>query len=242
MNNHILNITNGSFAYSNKYILTLKKLRLEKSTPFSISDLNLSLDKKKVYGLIGKNGSGKTTLLKILFSKIELQGGSFSKSFNTSKLVSNSLKTYNTFNSYEIFKLYYLLEKLTFDSKDFETKINSFIELTEFSNQDLLKPISNLSKGMKSKVVFSAIYTLLDKNVNFLGFDEFFTFGDQYFRKKSESLMLNLLNDESTVVISSHNFNLLRNICNEVILIDSGNIVDIGKPENIINLYRKGIS
>ena len=54
MNNHILNITNGSFAYSNKYILTLKKLRLEKSTPFSISDLNLSLDKKKVYGLIGK--------------------------------------------------------------------------------------------------------------------------------------------------------------------------------------------
>ena len=56
-------------------------------------------------------------------------------------------------------------------------------------------------------------------------------------QRKSKKRILDLVKSTGTVVLVSHSFGLMTEICDRLVFIDKGKIVDVGKPEDIIKLY-----
>jgi ABC-type polysaccharide/polyol phosphate transport system ATPase subunit len=63
--------------------------------------------------------------------------------------------------------------------------------------------------------------------------------GDPTFKEKSKKKILSMVSNASTVVIVSHSFALLTDICDRVILIDNGNIISDDEPQTSIRAYYK---
>lgn len=97
-------------------------------------------------------------------------------------------------------------------------------------------PVRTYSSGMHSKLAFS-ITAILETEIMLI--DEVLSVGDQKFRKKSYSKMKELIsNRDRTVVIVSHNMNMLEDLCDQIIWMHDGEIVMYDKPEIVLPIYK----
>lgn len=242
MSNFITKLDNCSFHYDSAKNIFLRKGELKNlSNKLVLENLNITLKKNKIYGVIGKNGSGKSTFIKLIFDVLKPSAGIIERNFTKGKLLDTPLFFHNELNSIDNLKAIYLLE--TFEklsSSVFDNKLSIFKELCQLNDEDLYKPISNLSSGMKSKVGFALTMTFLE-NVDFLGLDEFFSFGDAEYKKFSTNFLKSKIKESGSAIIISHSIDVLSNSCDEIIFIDKGKIVNIDKPENILSQYSKHI-
>ena len=88
---------------------------------------------------------------------------------------------------------------------------------------------------MHSKLAFS-ITAILETDI--LLIDEVLSVGDARFKEKSYNKMKELIKDDKrTVIIVSHSLNSLKELCDEVIWLNDGQIKEIGKPKYIIDKY-----
>ena len=70
--------------------------------------------------------------------------------------------------------------------------------------------------------------------------DEVLSVGDAKFKEKSYNKMKELISDEKrTVVIVSHSLGTIKDLCDEVLWLNDGEIIEIGKPEDVIPKYKK---
>jgi len=61
--------------------------------------------------------------------------------------------------------------------------------------------------------------------------------GDPQFREKSKKRIIQLVKNTGTVVLVSHSFSLMKEICDRVVLIHKGEIITIGIPDDVIKAY-----
>jgi len=77
-------------------------------------------------------------------------------------------------------------------------------------------------------------------NPDILILDEVLAFADEKFRKKATSeITKKITNENKTLILVSHDKRNLLEVCEKAILIDEGNILNIDKPEKIIQEYEK---
>ena len=109
-------------------------------------------------------------------------------------------------------------------------------EIIEFSELERFidTPVISYSSGMKSRLGFSIATTI---QPDILVLDEVLSTGDRKFQEKSFNRIMNLINEDTTVLFVSHNENSLKKICNRGILLNKGRLVADGKLEDIINQY-----
>jgi ABC-type polysaccharide/polyol phosphate transport system ATPase subunit len=96
------------------------------------------------------------------------------------------------------------------------------------------EPVRTYSSGMKARLglaVASAIHP------DILLIDEVLGVGDPQFKEKSKKRILDLVKSTGTVVLVSHSFGLMKEICDRLVFIHKGQIVDVGEPDAIIKLY-----
>lgn len=240
--NQLLKIENCDFEYSvNKNFELTKAQAIKKIKPIVLKNINLELKKNNVYGVIGPNGSGKSTLLKLIFNFIKPSNGKIYRSFNSGKLIENAGFFHEELSAYENFKAFYLMEfDYDLKSESFRDKQELFVYLTQLNHEDLSKPIVNLSRGMRSKVGFGLTMSFLD-NIDFIGLDEFFSFGDDSYKSFSSNYIKNEIKNTGSAILVSHSVALIGDMCDEVIYLDEGVIVDCGSPKGVINQYLASI-
>ena len=236
--NELLKIENCNFKYSINKNFKLSKAEDRKNVQLMVlKNINLELKKNKVYGVIGPNGSGKSTLLRLIFNFLKPDNGKIYRSFNSGKLIENAGFFHEELSSYDNFKAFYLMEfDYDLKSESFKRKQELFTYLTQLNHEDLNKPIVNLSRGMRSKVGFGLTMAFLD-NIDFIGLDEFFSFGDDSYKSFSSNYIKNEITNAGSAILVSHSVTLIGDMCDEVIYIDEGNIVDCGSPKDVINQY-----
>ena len=108
--------------------------------------------------------------------------------------------------------------------------ILQFSELGEFIEQ----PLRTYSTGMKARLGI-AIASAIEPEI--LLIDEVLGVGDPQFRDKSKARILELVKNSGTVVLVSHSFGLLKEICDRLILVNQGKIAMIGDPHEVIQEY-----
>ena len=194
---------------------------------------NVSLDIKKgeVLGIIGKNGSGKSTLLRIISGIYPADEGSCKAAGSISLLA--GLGT--GFSGHQTGRENAILYGSIL-GHGYEVMISKLPEIIDFSELGSFidEPVRTYSSGMKARLglaVASAIHP------DILLIDEVLGVGDPQFKEKSKKRILNLVKSTGTVVLVSHSFGLMKDICDRLVFIHEGGIVGVGDPGEIIKLY-----
>jgi len=233
-----IEVKNLSIFFRNVEKFSIKKLYKEKNNKEDIftalDNISFTIEKGKVYGILGRNGSGKSTLLKTICGILSPDEGKVNLFNNTVSLLSLGVGFKNHLTGYENIYLSGML--LGFDKSEIDKKIDEiikFAELGDFIN----KPVRTYSSGMYSRLAFSITANL---ETDIILIDETLSVGDAAFKEKSYRKINELINDDKrTVLIVSHDFDSLRKLCSKTIWLDKGKIKKIDKTEKIIEEYKK---
>ncbi len=193
----------------------------------------------EIVGILGPNGAGKTTLLRIIVGILEPTSGSVlydDKTFKKNEIeikksvafLSGNTKIYNLFTTYELLKMCGKMYDL--DNKIIESRIKEISEklnLTDF----LYSRIGNLSTGQIQRV---NIARCLIHNPKYYILDEATTGLDIL----SSQIILDFIKEEKKngkiVLYSTHYMEEAENICDRVILINKGKVIESGTPKDIL--------
>ncbi len=199
----------------------------------ALNNINLKISKGEFFGIIGRNGSGKSTLLKIMSgvyqpdkgSMVAIEG-SFQKLALGTGFDMELTARENIYLNGSLFGLSF--KKIGNIFHD----IIQFAELGEFIDTKL----KFFSTGMVSRLGFS-IAIHVDADILFL--DEFGGVGDAWFREKSQRVFTDFIIKGKTIVHVSHDLEFLKKYCDRMLLIDNGCQIVIGKPNCVLDQYRK---
>lgn len=200
---------------------------------YAIRDLTLQIKRGESVGIIGKNGAGKSTLLSLMLRTILPSSGKVKISERVTPLLELGAGFHPDLTGRENVILNGILLGLT--KEDILQKIPSIIDFSEIEEfVDL--PVRTYSTGMYLRLAFSVAIHVDPK---ILIIDEVLSVGDEAFQKKSKEAMLRLIKSGVTTVFVSHNLQAIEEICNRIIWLDHGEVVAEGKPEYIVEEYRK---
>lgn len=200
----------------------------------ALKGVSFELEEGKILGIIGKNGSGKSTMLRAIAGIFSPDSGSIDLHGHSISLLSIGVGFNKKLSGRENIYLSGLL--LGFTEKEIAEKEQAIVDFADIG-KFIDKPVKTYSSGMHSKLAF-AITAILETDIMLI--DEVLSVGDQRFKQKSYAKMKELISDESrTVAIVSHSLETIQNLCNEVLWINDGEMIDIGAPEDIIPRYKE---
>ena len=96
------------------------------------------------------------------------------------------------------------------------------------------EPLRTYSSGMNARLGMAGIAYF---RPDVLLIDEVLGVGDPTFKEKSKEKIMEMVDEASTVVMASHSFNLLIDICDRIIFLDRGEIRAIGDPKDVVDVY-----
>jgi len=213
-----------------------KKYRSQKGR-LALNDINLSVQKGSLFGLIGSDGAGKTTLLRILSTVLPASSGSATLAgLDVRKQAEDIRKILGympqEFSQYQDLSLQ---ENLNFfadiqqvpkaQKKERIDQMLEFTQLTKFRD----RPAGKLSGGMKKKL---ALACAMMHNPQVLILDEPSTGVDPVSRGEFWNILASIIKDGVTVLISTPYMDEADR-CNEVGMLYEGNLLQTGKPEEI---------
>lgn len=204
-----------------------------------LNKVNWSIEPGRIYGLIGKNGAGKSTLLRsvagvydidegeILFNQINVQNDPNVK--RDIVLLSDTpfeIKQSNLQQLSEFYQIFYP----QFD-------ISLYRRLIELFNFNDKKPLNKASKGIKRQ---GSLIIALSLKPELLLLDESYDGLDPYVRLDlTQFLKEHFINEDRTIIISSHNVYELEHLCDEMVILENGQIHQQTTHESLNNKYIK---
>lgn len=223
----------GLKSYSIKKNL-LRRKRSEKEEFRAVKNLSFKLKKGEILGIIGKNGSGKSTLLKAIAGIFTPDEGSIDLHGNSISLLAIGVGFIKELTGRENILLSGML--LGFTEKEIKSRTDEIIEFSELGDF-IDKPVRTYSSGMYSKLSF-AITAILETDIILI--DEVLSVGDARFRKKSYAKMKELINqNDRTVVIVSHDNKTILDLCDKLLWINDGEVMQFGETKAVLSAYEK---
>lgn len=237
MSEYAIEVKNLCIDYKSLKSYSIKKMLLrgqrnDKEVFHAVKNVNFSVEKGEIWGIIGKNGSGKSTLLKALAGIFSADSGSIDLKDHSVSLLSIGVGFQKNLSGRENIMLSGML--LGFSEEQVLAKMDEIIAFSELDDF-IDKPVRTYSSGMHSKLAFS-ITAVLETEIMLV--DEVLSVGDEHFKKKSLKKMKELINDKNrTVLIVSHSIPTLKELCTKVMWMHNGEIRRIGEPEAVLKEY-----
>ncbi|NLI55326.1 MAG: ABC transporter ATP-binding protein [Clostridiales bacterium] len=199
---------------------------------WAVNDISFRLYKGDMLGIIGSNGAGKSTLLKAVSSVMVPTKGKIAASGKVVALLelASGFDGDLTVRENAYLRGAMLGYTRAFMNEKYD-EIIAFAELQEFED----RPFRQLSSGMKSRIAFS-IASLVQPDLLIL--DEVLSVGDGAFRKKSEEKMMNIIGSGATTILVSHSLEQVQTLCNKVLWMEKGKMVEFGNPITICEQYQ----
>ena len=207
-----------------------------------LKDINFQAEKGDIIGIIGKNGAGKTTLLRLIAGMLVPDKGKINIQGKVSALMELGAGFNPEFTGIENITLNAAIYGLSGDNlKQRMDSIIKFANLGKFINA----PIKYYSQGMYMRLAFAlAIYVEPD----ILLIDDILAVGDEEAQQKCIKKVFELKQAGKTIILVSHDMNMVSKLCNKLILLERGEIVQEGLTAKVIPYYletvgdRKGIA
>ncbi len=200
----------------------------------ALKGVSFEIEEGKILGIIGKNGSGKSTMLRAIAGIFSPDKGTIDLHGRTISLLSIGVGFNPKLTGKENIYLSGML--LGFSEEEIAKKEKEIIEFADIGDF-IKKPVKTYSSGMYSKLAF-AITAILETDITLI--DEVLSVGDVKFKEKSYNKMKELISDEKrTVIIVSHSLGTIRELCDEVLWLNDGKIMKIGKPDEVIPEYEE---
>ena len=212
-------------------ILSLKKKK--KDYFMALDNVSFHVGRGEVVGLIGSNGAGKSTLLKIISGVMKPTSGEVIVNGVVSPMIELGAGFDLELTARE--NIYLNGAVMGYTKEFIDSKFDEIVEFSEL--KDFLEvPVKNFSSGMMARLAFS-IATIVDPEI--LIVDEILAVGDYSFQTKSGAKMQEMIKGGTTVLFVSHSLDNVKQICNRVVWLEHGKVIDIGEPEEVCEKYLK---
>lgn len=194
-----------------------------------LKNININADKGRIYGLVGSNGCGKTTILKHIMKVYKQDEGHIT--FNGEEVVEGSdiIKDFYFVQDTLYFPYQYTLNKLFhYEKLMYNMSEEKFEYLLKYFDIDKNKVLNKMSKGQKKQAAF---VLSIAAQPRLLLLDEIVDGLDAVIKRKFwDVLIKEIIDNNMTVVISSHDLKELDNICDRVGIMHEGRIL---REENL---------
>ena len=203
-----------------------------------VSNENLTFDlfEGETLGIIGINGAGKSTILKQIAGVIEPSEGEIIRHGRVTALLELGTGFNHELSGYD--NIFMNGSLIGMSQEECEAKKDDIIEFSELGEY-IYEPIKTYSSGMTMRLAFSiAIFS----NPQILIVDEALSVGDAHFSAKCTAILKKRKEQNMSIIYVSHDLNSLKLLCDRVILLNDGKIVESGEPEDVINSYNFLIS
>lgn len=202
-----------------------------------LSNINLSIEKGEIIGLLGPSGAGKTTLVSILTGQLKQTDGEVfiqGKKVEYGKLDLSKIGI--MMDNWGVYERLSVQDNLKFYAKLYgvsNEKIDEVLEQTGLLDAKKTS-CSDLSKGMKSRV---NLCRALLKDISFLFLDEPTSGLDPATSKMIHELIVEQKKKGTTIFLTTHNMTEAEELCDHVALLNQGVIVEYGAPADICKKY-----
>lgn len=213
-------------------IRTLQGKKIKKQKFHALTEVSIKVKSGEIFGIIGRNGAGKSTLLKVISRVIVPTGGRVWINGSVAPLLQLGAGFHPELTGREnVFLNGTILGHSHIDIEEKMDYIMDFSEIGDF----LDAPVRTYSSGMYARLGF-AVATAWRPDI--LIIDEVLGVGDAAFQKKCHQRIRAFSEEGSTILLVSHNANVIRNLCQEAVWLDHGRVVDVGDAQRIIEDYK----
>jgi ABC-type polysaccharide/polyol phosphate transport system ATPase subunit len=198
---------------------------------WALKDVSFKLEKGETIGVIGRNGSGKSTLLKLMAGVSKPTKGSTKVEGRVAPLIELGAGFHPELTGREnVFLNGVILGMRRKEIAEKMDEIVSFAELQDFIDQ----PIKHYSSGMYLRLAFSVA---IHVHADILLLDEILAVGDAVFQQKCREKMKEMQSKNKTIVLVSHDANLVKSFCSKVIWLDRGELKMFDETEKVFEKY-----
>jgi len=198
---------------------------------WALRNVHLDVRGGATVGIIGENGAGKSTLLKLLAGITTPTTGSVSVKGRVTSLIELGAGFHPEFSGRENIHLACsILGISNEETAELQPSIIDFSELGDFID----RPVKTYSSGMFVRLGF-AVATCVNPNV--LMVDEALAVGDEHFRNKCLQRLNDFREEGGTTIYVSHDLGAVQSMCQHVVLIDQGEVVEQGPAEAVSETY-----
>jgi lipopolysaccharide transport system ATP-binding protein len=203
---------------------------------WAVRDVDLELEQGRSLALVGANGAGKSTLLKLMSRVTRPTGGRIKVSGRVSSLIEIGAGFHPELTGREnVFLNGAILGMPRREIARRLDEIVAFAELEQFVDT----PVKRYSSGMHARLGFSvAVHT----DPDILLVDEVLAVGDARFRQRSYEKVKELVSEERTVVVVSHQMPMVRRLCDRGIMLEHGRVVFEGTADGAASYYEAHVT
>jgi lipopolysaccharide transport system ATP-binding protein len=201
------------------------------NTIWALKGVSLDVKQGEVVGIIGRNGSGKSTLLKIISRITEPTKGRG----ETIGRIGSLLEVGTGFHPELTGRENIYLNGAILGMKKVEID-HKFDEIVDFSGVEKFidTPVKRYSSGMRVRLAF-AVAAHVEPEI--LLIDEVLAVGDAAFQKRCLGKMEEVASEGRTIIFVSHNMTAVQSLCERVIWLDDGRVVEEGRPDSVVSKY-----
>lgn len=207
------------------------RTRSRRSTLLAVDDMNLDIAAGESVGVLGRNGAGKSTLLQLLCGVTAPSSGVVRVRGKVAPLISVGVGFHPELTGRE--NVYVNGTILGMSSAEIDKRLDSIVDFAEVE-AFIDTPVKFYSSGMFVRLGF-AVAVAADPDV--LLVDEVLAVGDFAFQLKCFARMQEIRSQGTTIVVVSHNINVVRGFCDRALVMSHGRKVFDGPTFDAISEF-----
>jgi ABC-2 type transport system ATP-binding protein len=219
-------------------MLESKNLVKKYITKTAVKDITLSIERGKIYAILGPNGSGKTTFMKMAAGLVKPTSGTITYEGLPIGVESKEKVAYMSTEPF--FYSYMTAEDVGKYYRDFfkDFDMARYEDLLKKMDLNLKDKAKNLSSGLAAKLKIAAT---LARKAELYMLDEPLNGIDIIARERIINTILEVANDNTSILISSHLVDELEKIIDNAVFIKTGEVVLLGEAERLREEHGKSI-
>jgi len=219
--------------YFKEYFLhPLRRVQYERND--ALRNVTFSIEAGEFFGIYGPNGSGKSTLLRILAGIYVPDSGRVRVKGLLSPFIELGVGFDLDLNARDNIRINATLAGLT--RRQLEAKFDEILEFSELE-RFVDQKLKNYSSGMLMRLAY-AIAIQIPFDVLLL--DEVLAVGDESFQRKCFGTFERFKTEGKTMVLVTHQVDLLSRLCGRVLLLERGVVRAIGLPDEVLAVPEEG--
>ena len=200
---------------------------------WALRDIDVTIGRGQTVGLAGANGSGKSTLLKVLAGILRPTGGNVSVQGRIASLLELGAGFNGELSGRD--NVYLNASLLGLSKREIDRLFDSIVDFAELRHK-IDDDVKHYSSGQYVRLGF-AVAVHVDPDV--LLVDEVLAVGDEAFQRKCLAKIAEFRAQGRTILFVTHSLDLIENMCDRVLVLESGSLIFDGQPAVGTKLLRQ---
>jgi ABC-type polysaccharide/polyol phosphate transport system ATPase subunit len=198
----------------------------------ALDDVTIEIEAGSAVGLIGANGAGKSTLLRVLAGVTRPDTGEVDVRGRVIPVLELGLGFHPDLTGADNVRVSGRL--LGMSAAEIDDRMDAIVEFSGLADEVLDVQVKRYSTGMRARLGFSLA---MHARADILLLDELLAVGDQDFKRQAVDAIRGCRDEGTTLVFVSHQLRLVQELCDRVIRLEEGRVVDDGSAADVIDRY-----